>query len=55
LLGVSIDGTLPCFHHLICYVALLDPATYKAALAAATGLQVQDDMNCARCVLSTGS
>jgi len=54
-IGVTIDSTLPCFHHLICYAALLDPATYKAALPAAIQLQVQDDINCARCVLSTGS
>jgi len=54
-LGVSIDATLPCFHHLMCYTALLDPATYKAALAEATRLQVQDDLSCAQCVLSTGS
>ncbi|WP_431274460.1 lipase family protein [Variovorax ureilyticus] len=53
--GVSIDNTLPCFHHLICYTALLDPATYKAALADAVLRQVPDDLNCAQCVLSTGS
>ncbi len=54
-LGVSIDATLPCFHHLMCYTALLDPAAYKVALAAAMALQVQDDLNCAKCVLSAGS
>jgi triacylglycerol lipase len=54
-LNVSIENTLPCFHHLICYTALLDPPTYKAAMIVANQLQVQDDISCAKCVLSTGT
>src|SRR5512143_1162623 len=39
-----------CNHHLICYTALLDPAAYLTEMGN-PGL-VQDDRNCAKCVLS---
>jgi triacylglycerol lipase len=38
-----------CNHHLICYTALLDPATYKKAIGSPD--VSSDDRNCATCVL----
>lgn len=44
----TIQDEPACNHHLICYTALLDPATYQAEMANADVLQ--DDRHCAQCV-----
>lgn len=44
----AISDNPGCNHHLICYTALLDPATYQAEMANSN--VVQDDRNCAKCV-----
>ena len=47
--AATVNDDRKCNHHLICYTALLDPATYQAEMANPN--LVQDDRNCARCVL----
>lgn len=44
----TISDSPQCNHHLICYIALLDPVTYRAEIANINVLQ--DDLNCARCI-----
>lgn len=46
----NISDNPACNHHLICYTALLDPATYLREMANAH--VTQDDRKCAKCVES---
>ena len=48
--AATVNDDPKCNHHLICYTALLDPAAYLAEMGN-PGL-VQDDRDCAKCVLS---
>ena len=45
----AITDNPPCNHHLICYIALLDPEAYLAEIESPN--VVQDDRNCAKCVV----
>ena len=47
--NLSINDNPACSHHLICYAALLDEATYQGAMGDA--LCTMDDSNCARCIV----
>jgi pimeloyl-ACP methyl ester carboxylesterase len=47
-----VNGDKACCHHLICYVAMLSPSVYRAAMAATAPLQcTKDDVHCAQCVV----
>ena len=48
--AATISNDPKCNHHLICYTALLDPAAYRNEMA--TPNLPQDDLDCAKCVLS---
>jgi len=46
----SIKDDIVCYHHLICYVAMLDSGTYKGAIA--DPCFANDDRNCALCIVN---
>lgn len=48
--AATVNDDPKCNHHLICYTALLDPAAYLAEMENPS--LVQDDRDCAKCVLS---